>query len=295
MSDSYFPATFSLDEGAVTAVESSTANPKTRLDSTGFFVTDSSGNILAKIDPNTGLDLIADSTASPDPRRKVQWLAKADGSVVAEIQSRYSAAVGSNILEATADMSAAQVGSNPNFNSLAGIGVRDLRQASSAGKIAMLNVSASSSGAPDINSRVSAQVWGNSRTILDGNNNSDFLSKPTIQIWGPAAVGWATGSPGAFSGIQFSGPNGGSTRGLLFASSTCYVPATTNGASMNYWWNSQVVASPFLRANNPAGVRLSLPAILIPVTVNAGANYLWQQLTGGASDGNDFGFAALIY
>lgn len=83
--DTYLPAVWTLDTSTVQAIESSASDPKTRLDSTGLFLTDAAGNVIAKMSqPGGTLDILAPTI--PTLNRQIRWL-RSDGTVVGNLSA----------------------------------------------------------------------------------------------------------------------------------------------------------------------------------------------------------------
>lgn len=98
-SDAYLPEVFTLADGEVTGIETSSSDPKVAMDSTGFYATDAAGNKVTNITPTgaeigghisaKGVDLKAVDANVPVPpiENRVSWVRTADGTRAADLST----------------------------------------------------------------------------------------------------------------------------------------------------------------------------------------------------------------
>lgn len=177
MSESFFPATFSLSDGPVTAVETSPVDPKVRMDSTGFFATNPTGIKVSEIDATgsgyfTGNLLLLEGVQGEvirpgaTPGAAIQWT-DGGGGLVAQISDTHKTVPPPGTIS---DWLTLQLGG---------------LQSSSETAQLLLELFTQGGNNPNGNASVSALVTdavGNSqnRTIIDAEGNSNFLQLVTI-------------------------------------------------------------------------------------------------------------------
>lgn len=99
-SDSFIPDVFTLESGPVSGIETSATDPKVRLDASGLFNTDPSGNIIDRLSA-LGLEILADNAAVATPQRSVTWERSIPGgAVVAQVSAAGIGTVNSMSLSA---------------------------------------------------------------------------------------------------------------------------------------------------------------------------------------------------
>lgn len=168
--DTFLPSVFSLDSANVQAVESSATNPKVRLDSTGFFLTDAAGNKIVQIVPGGFRILSGVTGVAPGLDRIIEWLDQTDGHEIGRIAA-WEQSIGANVIAVKSGNPTATRASVSVYGDLA-----------NTGAIASIDLQSDASGG--VNSRVNMNVGTNTTRIIDGGGNSQFLKNAMQTIPG---------------------------------------------------------------------------------------------------------------
>lgn len=113
--DVFIPGTITLDNGAISAIETDSLNPKVRMDQTGFFATDAAGNKVTHVKTDgtadfkgrisaNGIDTLAKTGAAiGQPDRELRWHnGQLTGKVVGAVHTTFDGTSFGSIVEISA-------------------------------------------------------------------------------------------------------------------------------------------------------------------------------------------------